>query len=119
MNHPLSMWESIAPIFPFVIITIVGIITKMYPPKKINPYYGYRTARSKSSQAAWDFAQKYAGHLMSAWGGAALFGMILQRMVMPENAGNLTTITALILALVVIAGVVIFTERELKKHFMV
>lgn len=31
------------------------------PPKTINSGFGYRSARSMRSQAAWDFAQVYSG----------------------------------------------------------
>jgi hypothetical protein len=38
---------------------VVGIVFWTYPPKKINEFYGYRTTRSRKSQEAWDFAQKW------------------------------------------------------------
>lgn len=41
-----------------VIYIVTGWIVLRYPPKKINDFYGYRTSRSKKSQAHWDFAQK-------------------------------------------------------------
>ena len=41
-----------------LIYIITGQLVLRYPPKKINDFYGYRTARSKRSQAHWDFAQK-------------------------------------------------------------
>lgn len=40
-----------------VIYLITGMLMKRFPPKKINDFYGYRTTRSKKSQAHWDFAQ--------------------------------------------------------------
>jgi uncharacterized membrane protein len=41
-----------------IIYIITGALGLRYPPKKINDFYGYRTSRSKKSQAHWDFAQK-------------------------------------------------------------
>ena len=41
-----------------IIYIITGALVLRYPPKKINDFYGYRTSRSKKSQAHWDFAQK-------------------------------------------------------------
>ena len=42
-----------------LILMVVGIVFWMYPPKKINEFYGYRTTRSRKSQEAWDFVQKW------------------------------------------------------------
>lgn len=41
-----------------------GFIQFKFPPKKINPIYGYRTNLSKKSQRNWDFAQRYSAKLM-------------------------------------------------------
>lgn len=41
-----------------MIFIITGWIMQKYPPKKINDFYGYRTARSRKTQEHWDFAQK-------------------------------------------------------------
>jgi uncharacterized membrane protein len=43
-----------------VIFLIVALITYWFPPKKINPLYGYRTSSSMKSQERWDFAQRYS-----------------------------------------------------------
>ena len=53
-------------------LTVVGIVFWMCPPKKINGLYGYRTTRSRKSQEAWDFAQRYSAKLMTMFGLAAL-----------------------------------------------
>ena len=55
-----------------LILTVVGVVFWMYPPKKINEFYGYRTTRSRKSQEAWDFAQRYSAKLMTILGLAAL-----------------------------------------------
>ena len=46
-----------------------GMSWKNHPPRKINGLYGYRTRRSSSSQAAWDFAHAYCSALWLRWGG--------------------------------------------------
>ncbi|MGQ2983654.1 SdpI family protein [Flavobacterium sp.] len=43
-----------------VIFLIAAMVTYCFPPKKINPLYGYRTASSMKSQERWDFAQRYS-----------------------------------------------------------
>ena len=55
-----------------LILTVVGVVFWMYPPKKINEFYGYRTTRSRKSQEAWDFAQRYSAKLMTLFSFAAL-----------------------------------------------
>ncbi len=54
-----------------IIFVITGLLTLIFgytllkfPPKKINWFYGYRTARSMKSQQRWDFAQTYSGREM-------------------------------------------------------
>ena len=46
-------------ICPLVLVA-VAVAFWIWPPKKINMTYGYRTTRSMKSQSAWDFAQKYS-----------------------------------------------------------
>lgn len=51
-----------------ILLIIMGIIMKFYPPKKINNYYGYRTELSKSSQRAWDLAQEHSMKMNFSYG---------------------------------------------------
>lgn len=39
----------------FCILTL-ALILKVYPPNKINPYYGYRTKKSMNSEKNWKIA---------------------------------------------------------------
>lgn len=49
----------------FAVITLIaGAVLYIYPPRKINPLYGYKTKSSMKNQARWNFAQKYAAKLM-------------------------------------------------------
>lgn len=43
---------------------VMGGFTKIFPPREINTSMGYRTRMSKSSQGAWDKAQKYSANGM-------------------------------------------------------
>ena len=40
----------------------------VFPPKKINGHYGYRTKASMKSQEAWDVAQKCSAKMMLVFG---------------------------------------------------
>lgn len=42
---------------------IVVIIFKLFPPKTINSWYGYRTVRSMKNEKNWKLAQKYSANL--------------------------------------------------------
>lgn len=49
---------------PVILISfIIIILFKLFPPKNINSWYGYRTNNSKKSNSKWDFAQKYSAAL--------------------------------------------------------
>ncbi|KAA3642432.1 MAG: hypothetical protein DWP98_14195 [Bacteroidetes bacterium] len=43
-----------------IIFLILFFIVYRFPPKKINSFYGYRTARSMKNQELWDFAQTFS-----------------------------------------------------------
>jgi len=42
----------------------LALIFYLFPAKKINNLYGYRTKRSKKDKKSWTFAQKKSGSLM-------------------------------------------------------
>jgi uncharacterized membrane protein len=59
MDPIIKMHLIVGPLFLFI-----SIIYRALLPKKINPLYGYRTARSMKSQAAWDYANKFSATWM-------------------------------------------------------
>lgn len=45
---------------PIILISLLVILLfKIFPPKKINSWYGYRTLNSQKSYKNWCFAQRY------------------------------------------------------------
>lgn len=54
--------------FPLILVgplfVVISLLTLLFPPKKINGLYGYRTRRSMSNQKAWDAAQKISSQVM-------------------------------------------------------
>ena len=48
----------LVPLIVGPIFILSGIILNLFPPKKINSLYGYRTINSMKSQERWDYAQK-------------------------------------------------------------
>ena len=106
-----------------LIITVVGVVFWMYPPKKINEFYGYRTIRSRKSQEAWDFAQRYSAKLMTVLGLVALAVASIAHWLRSRLCLNSEYvilydigITAVLVVMVVIPSIVL-TELELRKRF--
>ena len=106
-----------------LILLVVGIVFWMCPPKKINGLYGYRTARSRKSQEAWDFAQRYSAKLITMFGLAALVVTAIAHWLRNCLCFNsdflmLYDITIkLVLPLIVAIPPLILTELELRKRF--
>ena len=71
-----------APLFMIPVLTgsvffLAGLVMHLFPPKKINMLYGYRTKNSMKDQKRWDFAQDYSAKKMMLYGGVfALSGII-------------------------------------------
>ena len=54
----------ILPIIFGTVLLIGGLIQRIFPPKHINPLYGYRTKRSMENEINWKFAQIYSTKIM-------------------------------------------------------
>ena len=106
-----------------LIILVVGIVFWMYPPKKINEFYGYRTTRSRKSQEAWDFAQRYSAKLMTILSLAALIvaaAAHLFRNSLCINSDYLMQYDiciTLLLPIILVLTPIVLTELELRKRF--
>ena len=104
-------------------LTVVGIVFWKYPPKKINGLYGYRTTRSRKSQEAWDFAQRYSAKLLTIFGFAALnvaaaAHLFRNRLCVNSDYLMLYDICiTLLLSIIVAIPPIILTELELRKRF--
>ena len=108
---------------PFVLILLLtggtfllaGIVQHKFPPKKINHFYGYRTTRSRRSQAHWTFAQAYSAQKMIQFSLAmiALGGLSWGLDFSPPYPMALGLLLTVVFPLMMILNV----ERELKKRF--
>lgn len=93
-----------------------GLWSWKHPPKQINKSMGYRTTRSMKSQAAWDFAQVYAGKVFFYTG--------LTLLVLAALCWPLVVTGSLYVAFLPTAPLLAFTalplyltERKLKAKF--
>ncbi|WP_452228698.1 SdpI family protein [Lacinutrix sp. MEBiC02404] len=95
-----------------IIFILTGIIMQLFPPKKINPLYGYRTRNSMKNQNNWDFTQKYAAKLLTIIGVVLLLLSTLN--IFFNIQGNLEKIISAILILGAVIFLLIKTEAKLK-----
>lgn len=56
-----------------IVFLIGAIVMKIWPPKKINMWYGYRTTLSTSSDRAWHLAQQHSTKAMFKYGLIMIF----------------------------------------------
>ena len=98
-----------------MVFFIAAIITYLFPPKKINYFYGYRTSRSMKNQKVWDFAQRFSS-LKMMQGGIFLILISFLKLIF-----SFSDKIELILSFLLIIGVVIYffivTERAIKAKF--
>lgn len=82
---------------------IAGLILRLFPPKRINNIYGYRTPKSKKNMENWKLANKYSSILLM------IFGLLLLLIgIIFDN-----TILTLIFAIIFIIILFIFIEKIL------
>lgn len=59
--NSISEQTLIIPFTTGTIFVLAALITLVFPPKKINYLYGYRTRASMKNQQVWDFSQRFSG----------------------------------------------------------
>ncbi len=107
-ENPLFVTLSITGIA----IILTAIIMTIFPPKKINSFYGFRTNRSMKNQENWDFAQQHFSRQLIFAGLITIFvsftGLLL----------NSTATYWMIIALIILVLILLFftlkTENALK-----
>lgn len=58
------------------ILMTVGIISRTFPPKKPNSFYGYRTKRSMKTRSSWKIANEYfSGGIIMLSAASILIGL--------------------------------------------
>lgn len=112
------MYEFLENIFQLPLLVggifiVTGIITKVFPPKKINAVYGYRTPSSIKSQPAWDFAQKYSSDKMIQIGLVLVMISFLKIIIGSNYEGFISSI----FLFSAIIYLFLTTERAIKNRF--
>ncbi|ACU58534.1 SdpI family protein [Chitinophaga pinensis] len=102
----------ISPFLTGIVFVLAALISKQFPPKKINPVYGYRTRKSMENEENWQLANQYSNSVMLKAGlGLMLLGLILSFFAFNQAImGVLTAVSALAGGIVIF----LFTEKQLK-----
>lgn len=98
-----------------VIFIITAAVVYIFPPRKINYFYGYRTTSSMKTQEAWDFSQRFSA-IKIGQVGLLLFGTSFINTVIPisQKSDVIVGTTLIILGCVYLIW---STESALKKQF--
>ncbi len=88
------------------------------PPKDINSLYGYRTSMSMKNRQTWIFAHQYAGKVWFFSGVISLIVSVPLLLATRKADCFEALMTALLFVLAVpVIGVILPTERALRKRF--
>ena len=96
------------------LMLLISYIFAMYPPKKINDLYGYRTKRSMRNQDCWDFANRHSIRLM--WK-ISLLTCVIQAIGVILLDEGVALLTATIVLVTTLIYSVYLTEKALKNTF--
>lgn len=102
-------------------LLLISLFLFFFPPKRIQYFYGYKTARAMANRDNWQFAQKYAGKFR-LWllGAVLLLQLILflfwSLMRVSPNFSLLFIISLVVFLVGSLIGLM-STERQLKKRF--
>ncbi|SHH60153.1 SdpI/YhfL protein family protein [Caloranaerobacter azorensis DSM 13643] len=97
-----------------VSMVIVGIILKIFPPKKINFISGYRTYLSMKNKETWEEGNRYSAKMLIVLGVISIIiSFVIYKTVNPKISAIISTIVSLVLIILAIP----LTELHLKKLF--
>ncbi len=98
-----------------LVFLLAGMIMAKYPPKKINPIYGYRSMASMRHREAWDYAQRLASRKFVLVG-IVMFVIALAEWLLDVQApaNVLIMLGTMILSVVYVFQTV---EKQLAKRF--
>jgi len=95
------------------VFTIAAMLMYLFPPKKINSLYGYRTSSSMKSIERWTFAQRFSSILMVK-SGLVLMAISIGGLFVSVSK-TVDTIAAAVCVIIAIALLILRTESRLKE----
>ncbi len=96
------------------LVFILAKVFQLWPPRKINHVYGYRTPRSMRNQDTWDEAQRYSTRMLQYAALATIAFQVVAVRVWPDEWSILASVAFLVVALL---ATIVATERHLKATF--
>lgn len=96
--------------FVFLLLTLIALYWKYFPPKKINSLYGYRTSTSMKSQENWKLANSYSAHFF-----LITMALLLAISLLLEWINFKATILLAFLLVISIVLMILLTEKKLKR----
>lgn len=103
-----------------IIMILFGKYFSKNAPKEINALFGYRTTMSMKNKDTWKLAHAYCGNIWYKSGLILLpISIFLMLMVTKKNEDliGFTGFIIMLLQLLPLVGVIILTEKALKKNF--
>ena len=103
-----------------VIMLVFGWIFHRQAPKKINVWYGYRSARSMKNEDTWVFAHQHIGRTWMLVGAVLLVVSVIPMIAVYGKDDDTVSVVSLVLLFVQMLPMImslIPTERALKKTF--
>lgn len=104
----ITLWAAGIPFL------VAGLVLLRRPPKEINYWYGYRTARSMKTQKNWEIAQRYSARQM------VFSGIVMMVLGMLNLGVAISETTGVILGLCVLIACSYWvfrkTERAIVNH---
>ncbi|MDH3648875.1 MAG: SdpI family protein [Saprospiraceae bacterium] len=92
------------------LLLIISMVLYYFQPKKINPYYGYRTKRSMRDQQSWQAANDYSSRLFVI---IAVVLNIVQGVACMVLASQVAFILVAILMVLSLIAIIPLTERRM------
>ena len=103
-----------------VIMLVFGWIFLRQAPKKINVWYGYRSARSMKNEDTWVFAHQHIGRTWMLVGAVLLVISVIPMIAVYGKDDDTVSVVSLVLLFVQMLPMImslIPTERALKRTF--
>ena len=103
-----------------VIMLVFGWIFRRRAPKKINVWYGYRSARSMKNEDTWVFAHQHIGRTWMIAGAVLLVISVIPMIAVYGKDMDTVSVVSLVLTVVQLIPLIVSlipTERALKKTF--
>lgn len=95
------------------LLFLMSLIFKVFPPKKINNWYGYRTHKSMQNQDIWDFANSTFNNAFYKYAGISF----LAGLALPTITPGQLSWQPMLLIMLSILVCIIKTERALSDNF--